>query len=695
MAGSSAQSGSPFVPGTLIAGKYRLIKSIGEGAMGVVWSAVNEATSGHVALKLIWKPEPEYRLRLIREAQACGRLRHKNVIQIHDVGQTDSGDPFLVMELLSGETLQELLARKRRLPPAEAAGIGRDVARGLAVAHAAGIIHRDLKPANIFLHNQPGEDFPVVKVLDFGVAKNSAVNDGLHTAIGGAVGSPMYMSPEQANRDPNIDSRADIWSLGVVLFEMLTGERPFRGDLAEVLHQIQHGEIPTVGRRIRRIDPDLDAIVAGCLVRDREQRLGPAGEVANLLDEHGTPAGREPLPSLMEEALSDRVPVAGASSSSGGALSSGSGSHPNAATARVPEPRPSSSGSGQASPGYGAGQSPGYGAGQSPGYGAGQSPGYGAGQSPGYGAGRGGIGLTPAGVSAHGALHQSGSHAAPLQRGGSLLDDDAATHRLEPRMLPQPRPSSSGDVIGPSGTIRIDPDVVEQAIAARGGAAVPGVTVPLMAPPAPNVPAAPAAPTASVSSPLSPAAVKNYHPTLPLISPPGISPGISTTAPLFQDAAPAPPPSKGAAGGNDGKKKTAIAIGGIVGVAALLAVVLFFAFGRKGATQEMEGSLPPTGTATATATVTSPVPVPTATVSAEPSATPTASAAPTASATSTASAPPAVTAPLTGKLTPPPAKTTPSPPPKCATFDIPCQKKLKEEKEKQKQKQGTFAPKGI
>ena len=188
----------PLLAGAVIAGKYRLSRLLGEGAMGAVWRASNETTGGEVALKLIVRPGPELRVRLLREAQACCSIRHKNVVQVHDIGKTDRGDPFLVMELLSGETLADMLSRRRRLPHEDAATIGRDIARALTAAHARGIVHRDLKPANVFLHEQPGEGSPVVKVLDFGVSKNLWSTDGLRTLLGAPVGSPAYMSPEQA-----------------------------------------------------------------------------------------------------------------------------------------------------------------------------------------------------------------------------------------------------------------------------------------------------------------------------------------------------------------------------------------------------------------------------------------------------------------------------------------------------------------
>ncbi|WP_437898752.1 protein kinase domain-containing protein [Sorangium sp. So ce124] len=292
----SPKSSTLLASGVLIDKKYRLLRQIGEGAMGVVWAAVNVATAREVALKLIHRPETEFRLRLQREARNSGALRHRNVIDIYDMGETEAGEPFLVMQLLTGETVAELLARRRRLDPPVAASIGRDVARGLAAAHAMHIIHRDLKPANIFLHREPDMDEPVVKVLDFGVAKNLSVNDGLHTVQGGAVGSPLYMSPEQVRAEPNVDHRADIWALGVVLFEMLTGMRPFQGDAQAVFMGILTGEIPTVSKYLRRVDQGLVDLIARCMRRDRAERIGSAAEVAALLDrytERGVGPGRD------------------------------------------------------------------------------------------------------------------------------------------------------------------------------------------------------------------------------------------------------------------------------------------------------------------------------------------------------------------------------------------------------------------
>ncbi|WP_437735031.1 serine/threonine-protein kinase [Sorangium sp. So ce1335] len=303
---STLKEHPPAGAGGTVHGKYKLVAKIGEGAMGSVWSAINITTGREVALKRVIRAEPELRARLAREARSCGALQHRNIVDVYDMVETDAGEPFLVMQLLSGETLAELLLRRRRVEPEIGAGIGRDVARGLAAAHELHIVHRDLKPSNIFLHRETDVDGWVVKVLDFGVAKNLSINDGLHTMPGGVVGSPLYMSPEQVRADEDIDHRTDIWALGVVLFEMLTGERPFRGDAREVFTAILAGEIPTLARVLWRVDRRLVDIVARCMRRDREERFGTAAEVADLLDRIAT--GRGALPSGRETAREAPAP---------------------------------------------------------------------------------------------------------------------------------------------------------------------------------------------------------------------------------------------------------------------------------------------------------------------------------------------------------------------------------------------------
>lgn len=342
--------------GSVIGGRYHITRQIGEGAMGSVWAATNNKTNREVAIKLIVRSTEELKLRLQREAQAYGALKHKNIIEIIDVGETPDGDPFLVMPLLSGETLAERLGRQRRLKAPEAAQISRDVARALGAAHRVSIIHRDLKPANIFLHQEAGEDGTVVKVLDFGVSKNLAASDGLETKTGGMVGSPAYMSPEQAVGSRGVDHRSDIWALGVVLFEMLTGVRPFQGDANQILIAIATAEIPLASKYVRHIDAGLVALVSRCLERDLARRIGSAEEFAEQIQRFT--AASSPAAALGQSASGLTSPLAaapqraeGASAPSFGAEArspSGAGLEADPAT-RSPRavgfgPRPSNAG---------------------------------------------------------------------------------------------------------------------------------------------------------------------------------------------------------------------------------------------------------------------------------------------------------------------------------------------------------------
>ncbi|MGK3996178.1 protein kinase domain-containing protein [Sorangium sp. So ce1024] len=155
-----------LLPGMLLARKYRLSRKIGQGGMGVVWAATNEVTGREVALKVIARPDPSLRKRLLREAQSCGALRHPNIVDVIDVARTESGEPCLIMELLAGESVAALLEARRRLDAPLAARIAHDAAGALAAAHAVQIVHRDLKPANLFLHQPPDASDFVVKVLD-------------------------------------------------------------------------------------------------------------------------------------------------------------------------------------------------------------------------------------------------------------------------------------------------------------------------------------------------------------------------------------------------------------------------------------------------------------------------------------------------------------------------------------------------
>jgi len=269
--------------GSLIAGKYRLRRLIGDGAAGEVWAALNERTDREVALKLIVGADQELRERALREARALGRVSHRGIVDVLDAGETDRGEPFLVMPLLCGETLGERLRREGRIVAPKAAAIALEVARGLAAAHAAGVIHRDLKPSNIFLHRDMETGLDQVKVLDFGVSKMIRSEGPPTTRTGDLVGSPAYMSPEQARADWALDQRTDLWSLGVVLFEMLAGRRPFTSRTIAVISDIVSAPIPALAPLVPGLDPRLALVVSRCLERDVALRVQSAQELAALL----------------------------------------------------------------------------------------------------------------------------------------------------------------------------------------------------------------------------------------------------------------------------------------------------------------------------------------------------------------------------------------------------------------------------
>src|SRR5688572_23684911 len=203
---------------------FRVLEPLGSGGMGVVYRAEDLRLHRTVALKFI---RPDYTIddtataRFLREARSVAALDHPNICTVHEVGESEDGQLFLAMSYYTGETLRERLTTRGPLPPSEALDIAAQIARGLAAAHAAGIVHRDLKPANVMLLADG-----TVKILDFGLAKS---RDQTMTATGAVMGTVAYMSPEQLVGD-TVDARSDLWSLGVLLFEMLTGRHPSRSD---------------------------------------------------------------------------------------------------------------------------------------------------------------------------------------------------------------------------------------------------------------------------------------------------------------------------------------------------------------------------------------------------------------------------------------------------------------------------------
>ena len=254
---------------------FRILEPLAAGGMGVVYRAIDTHLGRPVALKF---PLPgqqvdgHVRERFLREARAAGALDHPNVCSIYEAGETTDGHLFLAMPLYEGETLKARIARAGPLPVADALAIATQIARGLHAAHRAGIVHRDLKPANVMILPDGG-----VRILDFGVARSGDVT---LTTSHGVLGTVSYMAPEQVRGEP-LDGRADLWALGVVLYEMLTGRRPFEGEHEiAVAHAILHTKPVRPSELRPEIPPELDAPVLGLLARQPDRRPASAETVA-------------------------------------------------------------------------------------------------------------------------------------------------------------------------------------------------------------------------------------------------------------------------------------------------------------------------------------------------------------------------------------------------------------------------------
>jgi serine/threonine-protein kinase len=257
--------------------------------MGEVWAARNELTGRDFAVKFLLKEfahSSEAFERFVREAEITGKLQHPSIVDVFDIAQTESGQPFIVMELLTGEDLESRLDREGTLSPLRTAALFSQVATGLEMAHHVGVVHRDLSASNIFLSKNSDGGESVPKILDFGVSKQvGPAYDGKSCTSNGAVlGNPVYMSPEQAMGAESVDARTDVWSLGVVMYQALTGTVPFRSNNYNALMV----DIMTRPHRpILQVMPALDAELAKtvelCLCKEREQRFASALELGAKL----------------------------------------------------------------------------------------------------------------------------------------------------------------------------------------------------------------------------------------------------------------------------------------------------------------------------------------------------------------------------------------------------------------------------
>jgi len=276
---------SRYTEGSVVAQKYRLVRILGEGGMGAVWVAQNLTLGVQVALKLI-RSEIEGRVdglseRLLTEARAAASIGHPGIIQVFDFGLTEHGEPFIAMELLHGESLAQVLKKRGRIAAGRAVRTLLPVIEALVVANHRGIVHRDIKPDNIFLAQQANRVQP--KVLDFGIAKLSEGFSANLTCEGTVLGSPAYMSPEQARGENNVDFRTDIWALCVVLYEMVAGAQPFAGaNWHGLMWAIMEGKPKTLADH-QIEEPALWTLLQRGLSKEREQRYSSMFEFGQTL----------------------------------------------------------------------------------------------------------------------------------------------------------------------------------------------------------------------------------------------------------------------------------------------------------------------------------------------------------------------------------------------------------------------------
>jgi len=274
--------------GDVLAGKYRVEKILGIGGMGMVVAATHLELDQRVALKFMLPSaaeSPDTAARFLREARAAGRLNSDHVCRMVDLGRFDSGAPYIVMEYLQGENLAAVLRRHGPLRVADAVDYILQAIEGLAEAHAHGIVHRDLKPDNLFVHRR-NDGGTVLKVLDFGISKISL--HGVSTRTGDIMGSPAYMAPEQMESTRNVDPRADVWSLGVVLYQLITGQPPFHGDTLPLLCMHVVNDDPDPMSAVRGDLPDgFEATVMRCLAKEPDRRYPDVGDLARALAPFG------------------------------------------------------------------------------------------------------------------------------------------------------------------------------------------------------------------------------------------------------------------------------------------------------------------------------------------------------------------------------------------------------------------------
>ena len=280
----TAPTATLYEPGYLVAGKYQLESELGQGGMGIVWRARNVALDAPVAIKVVRAASDKAKLsgRLIQEARAAAKLTHPAIVKVFDVGETENGDPFIVMELLEGDSLGRILETGGRLPAVQAVQTLLPIIDALWLAHGKGIVHRDIKPDNVFIVQNEGAIQPTL--VDFGIVKLQGVEAESHlTNAGDVLGSPDYMSPEQARGQDDVSHLTDVWSICVVLYETIAGRTPFKGaNYNALLRQIVEDAPPSL-RDLAAADAELSAIVACGLSKEPDERQASMGALGRQL----------------------------------------------------------------------------------------------------------------------------------------------------------------------------------------------------------------------------------------------------------------------------------------------------------------------------------------------------------------------------------------------------------------------------
>jgi serine/threonine-protein kinase len=320
--GGKAKPGSPqSLVGTIVDGKYLVHQAIGQGGMGTVYEAEHRSTGRRVAMKVL-KPEhaakPESVARLQQEARIVGQLHHPNITEVIDISQLRDGTHYLVMELLRGETLARRIEQRGALQPREMVHVAMQVLSALTAAHARGVVHRDMKPDNIFLTEKAG--MLHAKILDFGISKATSPDEQPHhlTRTGMVMGTPYYMAPEQAMGERQLDGRVDVWGVGVMMYEALSGVRPFVAkNYNALLVQILTVQAAPLESLNPAVQPALAAVIRHALEKKRDQRFRTAEEFRTALEPFLHTGRTSPIRSFGASGL-PRVTVFGSDDSSVG-----------------------------------------------------------------------------------------------------------------------------------------------------------------------------------------------------------------------------------------------------------------------------------------------------------------------------------------------------------------------------------------